>query len=337
MTELRTTKTLLAKLMAEENLNVEHANVSTASFNPETRTVTIPNWDNMTPELYDLMCSHEVGHARYTPTDGWEKAGKNSKGPGYKSFLNVVEDARIEKKMKLRYPGLRKSYRDGYNELLEGDFFGIKDQDLTEMNIIDKLNIHFKAGVAAGVTFTDEEQTWVDQLSKISTWDDTVDLADRLYDYAKDKLNNPQDPEDHDDLGNHPDGTNEDGGDDFPEDGDTWEKPEDKDEHGESDEQEGDDTNAGDTEEEGDDQESDSNKTDGDDSDDDGEGENAGSDSDDDEEGDDQDGTGSDDDDTDNNTKTKASNGKEGGTKNGNNEIEPSSETDAAWRKIKKS
>jgi hypothetical protein len=106
-------KSQLVKLLAVENLTVEHQKIQTAKFDPKNRILYLPIWQNMSGDLYDLLGGHEVGHALYTPADGWHNAAQ-SKGKAYKSFLNVVEDARIEKKVKRRYPGLRKCFVDGY-------------------------------------------------------------------------------------------------------------------------------------------------------------------------------------------------------------------------------
>ena len=68
-------KTLLAKLMATENLIVEQRNTTTASFNVESRVLTLPILDSkISPFLYDMFLGHEVGHALHTPLDGLLKA-----------------------------------------------------------------------------------------------------------------------------------------------------------------------------------------------------------------------------------------------------------------------
>jgi hypothetical protein len=91
-------KSQLAKLMATENLRVEHANVQTAMFNLKTRTLTLPIWKDMSGELYDLLTGHEVGHALETPEEGWHNAVVGSgkykgvptatiTGPAYVNFV----------------------------------------------------------------------------------------------------------------------------------------------------------------------------------------------------------------------------------------------------------
>jgi len=73
--ELIQSKSLLAKLMATENIIVEQRNVRTASFDVKNRILTVPTLDsNISPSLYDLFMGHETGHAIYTPEDGMQKA-----------------------------------------------------------------------------------------------------------------------------------------------------------------------------------------------------------------------------------------------------------------------
>ena len=178
------TKSMLAKLLASENLTIEHGNYETASMDVKNRVLRLPIWKEMSGSLYDLMVLHEVGHALYTPEDGWHESASD-KGAGYKSFLNVVEDARIERKIKDKYPGGRRAFTDGYLDLIRKDFFGIKGMDLNELNLIDRINLHFKGGFVHDIEFTDEEMEFVEKVSKTRTWDDVVRVTDELYEYAK--------------------------------------------------------------------------------------------------------------------------------------------------------
>ncbi len=177
-------KSQLAKLMATENLTVVHQKLSTAMFDVQNRTLYLPIWQDMSGFLYDLFTGHEVGHALYTPEEGLHTAiVLENKGRHYKAFLNVVEDARIEKKIKRRYPGLKSSFRKAYAELLERDFFGLRGRDVDNLPFIDRLNIHTKTQMY--VEFSDEEQSFVDRAFELETWDDVVKLADEIYAYSK--------------------------------------------------------------------------------------------------------------------------------------------------------
>ena len=90
-------KSNLAKLLATENLNVEHRKVSTAFFDVGARTLVLPIWQEMSNDLYDMLVGHEVGHALYTPND----TSYMKKGIPH-SMMNVLEDVRIDRKMKLK-------------------------------------------------------------------------------------------------------------------------------------------------------------------------------------------------------------------------------------------
>ena len=56
-------KSQLAKLLATENITIQHNNVATASFNLEDRVLTIPVFKNPRGAVYDMLIAHEVSHA----------------------------------------------------------------------------------------------------------------------------------------------------------------------------------------------------------------------------------------------------------------------------------
>ena len=189
MNKLSNTKSLLAKLLATENVTVEHGKFPTASFDVKNRVLRLPIWKEMSGSLYDLMVLHEVGHALWTPAEGWHESA-SKRGAGFKSFLNVVEDARIERKIKDKYPGGRKSFTNGYLELVRKDFFGTSGVDLNELNLIDRINLYFKAGSSSGIEFSEEEKGFIEKVATTRTWDDVVRVSEELYEYAKDHDSN---------------------------------------------------------------------------------------------------------------------------------------------------
>ena len=71
-------KSHLAKLLATEDLVVEHRHVETAQFNVHTRVLTLPMWEKASGVVYDMLVGHEVGHALYTPDRNWLKEKKIS-------------------------------------------------------------------------------------------------------------------------------------------------------------------------------------------------------------------------------------------------------------------
>jgi len=153
----------------------------------------------MDGDLYDLLTGHEVGHALNTPEQGWHNEIKNSEdNKKFKDFLNVIEDARIEKLVKRKFPGLSKSFARAYASLYERDFFGIKKlEDLSKLNLIDRINLRFKMGTHVVVEFNDFEREIIREIDAVETWDQVVDIARRVYDYTKqneqDKIQNKED------------------------------------------------------------------------------------------------------------------------------------------------
>ena len=112
----KVSKSQLARLLATENLDVVHKQIPTAYFNVKSRELGLPIWDKATSHVYDLLVGHEVGHALFTPTnlaDYYSEIDAENEGI-VQSYINVVEDARIEKLMKRKYAGLSKSFFKGY-------------------------------------------------------------------------------------------------------------------------------------------------------------------------------------------------------------------------------
>ena len=188
-TTLNEIKSQLAKLLATEDLIVEHKPVETASFNVSSRVLTLPVWD-ASENVYDMLVSHEVSHALYTPNIEWYKDRQINP-----SFVNIVEDARVEKLMKRRYAGISKTFFNGYQELSDKDFFGIELKDIDEMNLADKINLYFKIGNFVDIDFTVEEEIYRSQVEKAETFEDTLDAAEALFKYCQAKLEEKKEQE----------------------------------------------------------------------------------------------------------------------------------------------
>ena len=190
------TKSMLAKLLASENITVEHGKYNTASFDVKNRVLRLPIWKEMSGNLYDLLVLHEVGHALFTPEEGMHDA--KGYGKGFKSFLNVVEDARIERKIKVKYPGGRRAFINGYADLMDRDFFGVNKMSCDKLALIDKINLHYKVGDHVNLTFSDIERTYLDRIDKANTWKEVVEICKDLYDNAIDEEESSTDMSDHD-------------------------------------------------------------------------------------------------------------------------------------------
>jgi len=183
MTVQHEIKSQLAKLLATEDILVEHKKVETAEFNVQTRVLTLPMWEKASNGVIDMLVGHEVGHALYTPNTEWWKEVQIPQ-----QFVNVVEDARIEKLIKRRYEGLNKTFYNAYHELSDKDFFDIENKDMSDFNLADIVNLYFKIGHFVDIDFTTEENFLVSKIELAETFEEVLVLAKELYTLCKQQL-----------------------------------------------------------------------------------------------------------------------------------------------------
>ena len=171
-------KSQLAKLLATEDIVVEHKNVETAQFNVDTRVLILPIWEKASNDVYDMLVGHEVGHALFTPNEDPPKDIPHN-------FLNVCEDARIEKLMKRKYLGIAKSFYRGYSEMHEEDFFELDGEDIDTFNLADRANLYFKIGSFIDLSFSDAEKEIITLIKNAETFTETIAAAAALYNFCK--------------------------------------------------------------------------------------------------------------------------------------------------------
>ena len=181
-------KSQLAKLLATEDLVVEHRRVETAQFNVHTRVLTLPLWEKASNVVYDLLVGHEVGHALFTPDENWLEEVKVPP-----QFVNIVEDARVEKLMKRKYMGLAKSFFNGYKELSDSDFFSLEGEDISKMNLADRANLWFKIGSHVDIPIENgEEMEIINMIAETETFADVLIVAEQLYRFCKQQKENEE-------------------------------------------------------------------------------------------------------------------------------------------------
>jgi hypothetical protein len=154
-----------------------------------------------------MLVAHEVAHALYTPFTEEDK--KSIKEHGYLSsaikvcgnteeatlahaYMNVVEDARIERLIKDKFAGLRRDFYIAYGELHKADFFGLRGKNLQDFSFIDRINLFFKVGSHVKISFTDEEMDYVLMVENTRTFEDVVDVAKKIWEYSKKNKNRDQ-------------------------------------------------------------------------------------------------------------------------------------------------
>jgi hypothetical protein len=188
---------ILGKLLAMENITIVRANEKTASFDTKNRVLTIPLWTNMTPELESMLVSHEVAHALFTENKTWVDAIELMIAP--KSYYNIVEDARIERLMKVKYAGIKKTFFLGYKELYERDIFNTKDCDIESMKLIDRINLFFKFGLYyPDLMFSNDEMIFVNRAESVNTMAEMIQLAEDIYLFTKSNEQDDSDVEQYD-------------------------------------------------------------------------------------------------------------------------------------------
>lgn len=204
------TTRLLAKLMAQENIFVAHvAGLKTANFNVNSRVLSLPIIDKKFPQdTYEGFVGHEIGHALFTPSD--DKVLIDAIKRSKKSFVNVVEDARIERKVVAKYRGMGRVFKSFYKILYTEDFFGplktfvqMGGNVNERYSFIDRINLYFKLGsFFAAVKFTDEEKVYVKMVAEAETFEDAAAAAEAIFNYMKLPKEKEEEEEDEDEEEN---------------------------------------------------------------------------------------------------------------------------------------
>lgn len=187
---------IFAKILAAENIVVDQkTDVDTAYFDVKNRVLVVPKW-NVSETLYDMLLLHECSHAIYTPPKEWVdaiEAKPEEERSAFQSYLNVIEDARIDRLIQLKYPGAQRYYIRGTRELNKRDFFGLSkyNGDYSKLQIIDKINVYYKATKYhddLDMPYSDDEKGWIEKVAKVRTFAEVIKLAEELFEQTKHAL-----------------------------------------------------------------------------------------------------------------------------------------------------
>ena len=176
------TKSQLAKLLATENISVQINNVKTASFDVKNRVLTLPNFKSPSIDVTDMLIAHECSHALNTPSKSWEKINDDE----LRSYINVLEDCRIDKLIQKKYPGIVKNYINGFEILNAKNFFGVKNKNINkDLMLIDKINLYYKSSKRLPFVFSPVDNKWLAKVDNLKSFKNVVDLAKELLDWQK--------------------------------------------------------------------------------------------------------------------------------------------------------
>jgi hypothetical protein len=178
-------KSNLAKLLATENITIQHNNVKTASFDVKNRVLTLPIFKQKSGDVYDMLIAHECAHALWTPYKEWE--GITNKE--LRSYVNVIEDTRIDKLIQNKYPGVVRNYENGFDILEKQNFFGISGKDINkDFMIIDKINLRSKSLNRLPFIFAPKDNEWLAKVDAVKTFKDVLTLAKEMLDWQKEQV-----------------------------------------------------------------------------------------------------------------------------------------------------
>ena len=171
-------KGYLAKLIASENITIQHNKVKTASFDVKNRILTLPIFKEKSGDVYDMLIAHECAHALWTPYKEWAEICEDDE---LRAYVNVLEDTRIDKLIQAKYPGVVRNYENGFDILDKKNFFGLIGKDINKsLMLIDKINLRSKSLNRLPFIFAPEDKKWLAMVDNIETFDDVVSLAKQM-------------------------------------------------------------------------------------------------------------------------------------------------------------
>ena len=178
-------KSNLAKLLANENITIQHNNVKTASFDVKNRVLTLPIFKQKSGDVYDMLIAHECAHALFTPYEQWEGITDSE----LRSYVNVLEDTRIDHLIQKKYPGVVRNYQNGFDILEKQNFFGMTGKDINkDLMIIDKINLRSKSMNRLPFSFAPLDDKWLAKVDALKSFDDVLTLAKEMLDWQKEQV-----------------------------------------------------------------------------------------------------------------------------------------------------
>lgn len=179
--QINQTNDLIGRLLATENLKIFRSQKhKTAFFDIQNRHLYLPIW-NVIDEVNQMLIAHEVSHALFSTREYIDVCKTEFKTDIARQCLNIIEDARIERLIKRRYPGLNKVFRSAYQYLVDNDFFGSKDtmspEYMRDMVFLDRINLHFKLGFHYNIDFSAEELIFVNRITQAETLEQVFQIS----------------------------------------------------------------------------------------------------------------------------------------------------------------
>lgn len=176
---------LLSRIVAEEKIIVEFGNYE-PNFNSQTRVLKLPilSGHRVKADQYAMFIAHECGHALFSPQEIFHS------NKLLKIIENVVEDYRIDERMKLKFRGLDIRYRNAYRRMeYVGviDVSGNLDDERKELFFLNRLNLYLKTKDYLDVSgidhFTETERNFILEIYEVKTYRDVQKVSKKIYEY----------------------------------------------------------------------------------------------------------------------------------------------------------
>jgi hypothetical protein len=182
---------VFSNILADENIQIRiDPTAETASFNLNSRVLTLPQWDGGRELLRYLLC-HEISHAIFTPCREWLdaiEARPTKHQSAYMGVLNVFEDARVDRLMTEKYAAMVRWYAEGNHEFVNvQDLWGIANDPAKafEFSLIDRINLYYKTFFLANpynLSFPAPDDQWISRTHAARTFDEIKLIADDFFD-----------------------------------------------------------------------------------------------------------------------------------------------------------
>lgn len=178
-------------IAGRKGISIVRTNSDTAAWNPDTDVIYLPVFTTDDKDIYLMMGSHEISHAKNTPKTFYKehndkKTGKkivlsSGKQISRKLFgcINIVEDIRIEKLIRQQFPGFVANYRNAYRKLLNYPSFAIY-KNLTQetweksFSIADRINAKAKFGSNIPFSLNDKEYAVLKYCASAKSFDEVL-------------------------------------------------------------------------------------------------------------------------------------------------------------------
>ena len=190
---------MLAKLMAQENLNVVNdPNITMSKLDVKNRVLSMPVLKEMSGTVYEGFTAKEVGKALYSEQDQFsaQRANLESQQEGMGAILDILEEARTQNLVEQKFPGTVGVNSRFYSEMWQKDMFKVRDRSIDDLHFMDRLNLERKVGHIARPDFNEAEQAFVDRSTQIKTFEESMSLSQDILNYLY--TPEPPKPEDED-------------------------------------------------------------------------------------------------------------------------------------------